>query len=299
MKRLYRLTPHHHLTNNPLFELEVRRVRWGTSAALLLVNSGRRLALICCVLLIAWLLLSLQDIRQHNLGDFVVILLALSFLASLALDYSAITSALGTINDEVTAGRWDLLRLTLVTIPQIIAAKHGLAQVRAWRLMITIIAVRVAVLLIGGISLLLVLLHADAFAYLLPEQARDLIIEAITGLVLALLYIVEPFWRMRTVTALGVAISARARQPISALLAAGGAIFALWLLQGLVLFTLFFLVASIILPLALLEYTALQTAILSPLIFLALVAATVYGFYAVLQTWSLRRARRWIGSISE
>ena len=298
MKRLYRLTPHHHLTNNPLFELDVRRVRWGTSAQTLLLASGRWIGIMCCVTLILWFLLSLQDIRDHNVGDFIFILLLLNFLASLVLDYTSMTSALGSITHELTSGRWDLLRLTLVTIPQIVAAKHGAAQVRVWKLMIVIIGLRIGVVLISIMNLLLLLLHNQAFAYLLPEQARDMVIEVITGLVLALLYTLEPFWRMRTVTALGVAISARARQPISATLAAGGAILALWLLQGFVALSIAVIVALVILPLALLEYAALQTALLSPLAFLALVVAAVYGFYAVLQSWSLRRATRWVAALN-
>ena len=63
-------------------------------------------------------------------------------LAALALDYRCMSTALGSINGEIAAGRWDLLRLTLADRPQIVAAKHGAAQVRVWRLMTLIVALR-------------------------------------------------------------------------------------------------------------------------------------------------------------
>ena len=71
MKRLYRLTPHARLTHNPLFALEARRVRWGgSSAGRCWSTAVAGLRIICCALLIVWLVISLRDLRQYNFGDF-------------------------------------------------------------------------------------------------------------------------------------------------------------------------------------------------------------------------------------
>ncbi|MEO8396477.1 MAG: hypothetical protein ABI700_26015 [Chloroflexota bacterium] len=298
MKRRFRLTPHHHLINNPLFALDVRRVRWGSSARALLVYSGRRVAIICCGLLIVWLLVSLRDLQQRSFGDFPFILLIGSFLASLALDFTSMSSALGSINGEITSGRWDLLRLTLVTVPQIVAAMHGAAQVRAWRLMVLVVAVRAAVVLMLVVSYLIIELNSSLVYGSTPVQTWNDITAIFLLLSLGVLYILEPWWRMRTITALGVAISARARQATSGVLAAVAAIFAIWLLQGVIAFALTLAISVILLPLALVEYSAIQFVIISPLAIIGLITVTVYGFYSIVQTWSLRRAERWIASIN-
>ena len=299
MKRLYRLTPHQHLNHNPLFNFEVRRVRWGQSAQALLRTSGRLVLIVCTALMLLWLLVTLRDIHQDSLRDFVLLLLGLSFLASLALDTVSMSSALGSINGEIASGRWDLLQLTLLTVPQIVAAKHGTAQVRAWRLMVLIIGMRVAVALMIVLSYLLILFRDTGSSFRTPGQTLTSIIGQLVLITLGILYILEPWWRMRTVTALGVAISARTRQPISAVLAAAGMVFALWLLQGFVAVVIAFGVGLIIVPLTLLEVSANQVVICSPLLLLALAIATVYGFYSIVQTWGLRSAERWIARVSE
>jgi hypothetical protein len=273
----------------------VRGIRWGASERVLLRYSARRITIICGALLFIWFVVSLNDLQHYQLSDFVSILFALSFLASLALDYTSMTSALGSINGEIIAGRWDLLRISLITIPQIVAAKHGAAQVRAWRLMVTIIALRLAVLLMGVISILLILVHTGTFAFIRPA---DLILELSLVIAFGLVYLIEPWWRMRTVTALGVAISARTRAPVSAVLAAGGMVFGIWLLQGLIVFALALALTIIIVPLAFAEYSVLETSIIAPLMFIALVVVTVYGFYSIIQVWGLRRAERWIAQAS-
>ena len=278
----------------------MRRIQWGQSEPTLLRYSVRRIAIITGALLFLWLVFSLGDLQQYRIGDFVFILLALSFLASLALDYTSMTSALGSINGEITAGRWELLRISLVTIPQIVAAKHGAAQVRAWRLMVVIVALRLAVLLMGILSLLFEVFFNSSYPY--PYQTSTDLIGIMTGLVvllvLGLIYIIEPWWRMRTITALGVAISARARQSTSAVLAAGGTVFAIWLLQGAIAFVIVLVISFLIFPLALVEYSAYQFVIISPLAAFVLITAAVYGFYSIVQTWGLRRAERWIAQAS-
>jgi hypothetical protein len=99
---------------------------------------------------------------------------------------------------------------------------------------------------------------------------------------------------MRTITALGVAISARAQQQTSSVLAAVGAVVAVWIVQAIILFALTLAGSTLFAGLAFFEMMALQVVIFTPTFLLMLIAAAIYGFYSVVQTWSLRRAERWV-----
>jgi hypothetical protein len=294
MKLLSRLAPHQRLSRNPLFNLEVRRIRWGVSQQALFRYSLWRLAIIGGVLLVIWFFSAIPYLSREGSGDLLLVLMALSLLASFPLDLTFMSAAIGSINGDISANRWELLRLTPLSGQQVIAAKHGVAQVRAWRWMILVIALRLGMVLIGGATALFLLLRPNTWSYMLPSQTISTIISLFFLAVVGAIYTIEPFWRMRSVTALGVAISARTRQQTSSVLAALGSVFALWLLQGIILFALVLTGGSLFSWLALMEAAALQVVICSPALLVVLVALTVYGFYAVVQSWSLRRAERWI-----
>jgi hypothetical protein len=293
MKRFYHLTPHFRLNNNPLFALEVRRVRRGESAKSLIDYSLLIVAVICASGLLLWLFLALSSggSRQSaTLSDYFLILFGFSLLATLTLDYVAMTSSIGSISSEITAGRWDLLRLTAMESKQIVAAKYGAAQVRAWRTMALIIALRIAVVLMGGLTVALGIL-SDPVRYStvdLPPLVTALLL--VNAAACAVFYIVEPFWRMRTVTAIGLAVSARVGHAASSVVFGVGALAAFWLAQSFVAFALLLIVGIIIAPLASVEVLLVQGVICSPLLFLGVVGVTIYGFYSVVHSWGLRRA---------
>ncbi|MEP7290877.1 MAG: hypothetical protein ABI835_03790 [Chloroflexota bacterium] len=295
MKRLYRLTPHFHLSGNPLFDFEAGRIRRAASAKTLIDYSIRLTVIVCFVLLLIWLLLELTNRSSwlyFGAGiDFLHLLLALSLLASLVLDFFSMSNAFGSISTEITAGRWELLRLTTIPSKQIVAAKYGTAQLRAWRTMTLVIAVRLAVLLIFVLTI----------ANLIVQYPNTLNTGAPLFLILALavacvavagVFLIEPFWRMRAVTALGIAISTRVRQPVSGILVAVGTVAAFWLVQGMVAGALLLGATLFFAPLSLLEVAITQTVFWSPLLFLVIAAVTLYGFYSVIQTWAIRRAER-------
>ncbi len=74
------------------------------------------------------------------------------------VDCAGIAVAVGGISGELITGRWDLLRLTLLRVERLIAAKHGTAQIRAWRLMALVVGVRV-----GAVTLLVFMYTAPIF----------------------------------------------------------------------------------------------------------------------------------------
>jgi hypothetical protein len=293
MKLLYRLTPHARLSHNPLFALETRRVWWGYSAKALAQTSILLAGVVCATVVAAWLLARLGERYPSRFNNVSLLLIAATLLASLLLDYRCMTTAVGSINGEVAARRWDLLRLTSLENAQIVAAKYGVAQVRVWRLMALIIGGRIAVALTVGLTeAVLMMTSTEA-----PARSSGEIVSVLLGqlvvVVVMTIYVIEPFWRMRTVTALGMAISTRAQQHALSVLVAIGALAALWLAQGVILAAMALGVSVIFVPLALVEYSINGLIFCSPLVFLILLLVTFYGFYALVQAWGLRYAERW------
>lgn len=298
MKQLYRLTPHSRLSRNPLFALETRRIRWGENAQTMTDSSLLLVGAVCITVILAWLLIRLGERYPSRVNDFSILLVAISLIASLLLDYRCLSTVLGSINGEVAAGRWDLLRMTALEHRQIVAAKYGVAQVRVWRLMTVIVALRVAVSLTAGMSFLLDLLQDTAWSGRTSGEIISVLFGQLMLVVVAVIYVIEPFWRMRMVTALGMAISARARQHVSSLLAGIGALAALWLAQGIIVAAMALGVSVIIVPLGLVEYSVNGLIFCAPTVFLVVLVATFYGFYSSVQAWSLRYAVRWAARIN-
>jgi hypothetical protein len=295
MKLLSRLLPHQRLNDNPLFNLEMRRIHWGSTERALWRYSARRLEIIVGVLLILWLGVTRQDPYYSVLDNFALLLLGVSLLAEPLLDYLSMIAALGSINAEVAAGRWDLLCMTSLTISKIVAAKHGAAQVRAWRYMILLMALRLAVLLMIAIGLLAG--YGRDYNWIIPAYDRLLwtVFSLVTILALGALYIVEPVWRVRMVTAIGLALSARARSGTSAVLLAGSALGTLWLVS-LCLGVGVVIGSSVALSqLAMVGPLFVQALFCTPMV-LAALYAMIYGFYSIIQIGCLRRAERWIAA---
>jgi hypothetical protein len=298
MKRLYRLTPHQRLSRNPLFALETRRIRWGHSAKAITDYSAVLVGVVCAVVALVWLLIRLSERYPSRVSDFSILLVALSLIASLLLDYRCLSTALGSINGEAAAGRWDLLRLTALDYRQIVVAKYGVAQVRVWRLMTLITALRLGIVLTLGLNTLIIMLQDSAGVTRTSGEIISTLFAQLVLVVVAVIYVIEPFWRMRMVTALGMAISARARQHASSVLVGIGALAALWLSQGIIVTAIAFGVSVFIMPLALVEYSVNGLIFCSPAIFLIALIAAFYGFYSVVQAWSQRYAERWAARIN-
>jgi hypothetical protein len=175
----------------------------------------------------------------------------------------------------------------------IISAKHGVALLRAWRWMSLIVGLRCGLTLIAAINLALTFTRPGWVGFTAGEVFTTLV-SILMVVALCLIYIIEPFWRLYAVTALGVAISARSRQASASVLAAGGAVALMWLGQGGVVVAVGLVVSIILFPLGMLESSVFRFVICAPWLLVALIALSVYGFYSLVQTWSLRRAEAWL-----
>ncbi len=293
MKPLSRLTPHSHLSHNPLFALEARHTRWGESGVTLARRSGIWIgvgALVVVMPFVIWMALELPRTGTLSLiyqsgTDYVAWALAIGLLLGLLVDCGSIAVSIGSINGEMLTGRWDLLRLTLLRIERLIAAKHGTAQLRAWRLMALVVGVRV-----GAVALLIFLYSSPVFlAAPIFIDPLEVTFGYVLIIALSLIFIAEPLWRMRALTAVGLVISSRMHSSITTILMAASYVFALWIVEGFV-----FSVVGVAMS-WLFGFGALVTAdvlwflCFGPF-FVGIISVAIWGYYHIVETWALRRA---------
>ena len=302
MKRFYRLTPYFRLSSNPLFLLETRHSQHGGSPQALIDYSLLRILIICAALLAIWTFLTVAYPRPYSyvnpVGlEFMLFVAVLSLLAGFVLDFFGIANALASIAGDVTASRWELLRLTLLSPRHIVAAKHGTAQVRVWRILTIIIGARVAVLLMLVLNLIFEYFRLPGYSMFSGASLLTVVIVLAVGAASATIFMLEPFWRLKTVTALGVAVSALARQTIPGILRALWTLVVFWVGQGILILALLLGMLSIIFPMMSVEILTTDQLVVTPLLFLLVLFVAIYGFYFIIQASALRRAERYAARI--
>jgi hypothetical protein len=130
--------------DQPLFKYAVRRVRWAGTVDQLRKYNWRVAAIVHIVIIALWLLaiFDMWALRRQTgsintsyvlfarAGDFIIWLMVISIGMDLIHDFASLIFALNSIAGEISAGRWDLLRLSPIYEDRIVAAQHALAQVR-------------------------------------------------------------------------------------------------------------------------------------------------------------------------
>ena len=292
------LNPYHNVRpDHPLIVRETRRLRWLKRAGtpghysvqiILLVIS------IVLVLYVGWLVFyvppswSPDQWLSYKTSDFLIRLGGLSLLAIVPLDYVSITASLNSISGEITNRTWDLLRLTALRQGELVLAKHAITQLRAWRTTIWVIGLRIAVSLVAATSFVARFLDASNPA-VSDSMGLGFLYFCFSFVPLAALvgiFVLEPLWRMRAITSLGMVISAWVRDSAFATLLAIAMVLVLWFVQALVLFTLIAGLSAVMV--VLFSVIGLCAPFILPLI----VFPTVYGFYSIVKTWGLRQVTR-------
>jgi hypothetical protein len=243
---------------HPLFKYAVRRIRWaGTVDQLRRYNL--RAALVVVGLVVGlWLLHSYYQLAMYSQinpgysanpntesslvipqsGYFIIWLMVGTVGMNFILDFAGYIFSLNSIGGEINAGRWELLRMTPIVEGRIVAAKHSLAQVRTWRVMAVVLYARIA-------AVLLILLHVFLLPVLIgggPDifggfryDFFNSFVALVTVIIFLAIYCIEPLWRMRAVTALGIAISTRVYAVVFAFLTAFAALVVTWISQVAIL----------------------------------------------------------------
>lgn len=238
---------------NPVFRFGVRRLRFGRSAETLNRRSRALILRVSALVLALWLLLVIGEYLSMSCArvepvfcyyplvsvsrTFAIGLALLSIGCDVLLDFVCILAGYNTMRMDSDAVHWDLLRLTPMHLEAIINAQHAVAQTRAWLVSVLVVALRIDVLI-------LVLVTAFALPFIFLRNLGDVIgfgydflwLSVVTALVLtAFISVIEPLWRMRAMTALGIGLAARFREPTMAILAAAGNVVGLWIVELIVL----------------------------------------------------------------
>lgn len=213
---------------DPLFTYEIRRVRWGQTAERLSAYSLKVLLGVQLLVLVLWRMFILASPRRTGYvafdasGEFIGWLFLVGVGGNIVLDAVSVVAAVTSISGENSAGRWDLIRLSNCHAEQFVTAKYAVAQARTWRVMIVVAATRLGVP------------FAILLESLLPQPYSRLILFVYLSGYLAV-YVLEPLWRMKAMSAVGMAIAARIRHATLALLAAFVVVASLWAMQALAL----------------------------------------------------------------
>lgn len=287
---------------HPVFRRDVRRIRWGASETAFRDYSRGVLLRVQVVILCVWLALAglgyittpdfMRSAERLTLdaGNAAGILLALLIPAGLALDFISVRAALDSISGEVSAGRWDLLRLTSLHGEGISRAKHAVAQLRAWRGVLVLGGARFAAAWIYCVSYGLLYLTNPVWVSGTPSRPLESALFAVVIVFTLTIYVLEPLWRMKAMTALGMVISTYVLNTPAAMLVGVGMILVVWLAQLVVLVVLFIGLTIFATPI---YFSASFIAAFLYLLLAGFITAlTIHGFYAIMQSWCLRRVVR-------
>ncbi|MFQ3567170.1 MAG: hypothetical protein SNJ59_09225 [Aggregatilineales bacterium] len=201
---------------------------------------------------------------------------------SLLLDIAAVNAGLHGHVRALLEGRQDLLRLTGQPQAAFVRAHHAAAQMRVWPAVLLLVGFRAGALICTGLAVVAWLVAAGPF---MDELWSLVFISAalVSGGLLAALALLEPFWRVRATTAVGMWVSAMSVDGISVSLLAIAALFAFWITQGLVIIALLLVSTFLFMPLVFLAI------ILWPLLGFSFSTLGIWGYFVVAQAWALRR----------
>ena len=141
--------------------------------------------------------------------------------------------AINTVYPQIKNAAWEPLRLTSLTESDILIANYATIQVRVWQTMVVEVAVRVFI----GLTSTLVLIQSYLSALRYSSSNGIEAFEVILGFVIILTaFIVEPFWRMQTVTLIGITAATWFQDYGVALIVAIAAVLGLVLAEIIVIF---------------------------------------------------------------
>ncbi len=302
-----------------ILSLEARRVPWGRSYKLFARKTAVWLSVTMCMVFVTWAVIVIVPLlltRQNThhlllLTQSTTVFISLGIVAlsliSLMLDFTSIRASISSINTDLQTGRLDMIRLTTMREGQFILAKHSASQVRAWRSTTLLVGARLGLVIILCIWFLLYIfadmrIDMASMLYSLPampvvEAIRSndslLFLIGISLMLLAILsfgatFVLEPIWRMRGMTAAGMAVSARITDRSLATVSGVGVMFAGWMGQLIILLGAF-IFTFVLAPLGV---------FLLPFVALACIFLVYMGFFALVKTVSLRIvARRMIALV--
>jgi len=181
----------------------------------------------------------------NAIEQFIQLAFLLSLLDKFVLDFVAILTALPSVSDDIKNGHWELTALTNLSMRNVVEAKHAVAQTRAWRTMCSVAGFRLGVVSVmvlhtfilpfafpsdnGYVPNPLASLFSSLNAY--NDERIFIFFGFIAYLIAAVIYVVEPRWRLQAVAMGGVAVSTQVHESAGALFSAFGCLVGVWLVQ--------------------------------------------------------------------
>lgn len=214
--------------DTPVFLRELRAIPWNMDAV---QHHHRLLAAFTGISLLGWLIALLTS---GETGALVVtqIFFAASLLALPALEITTLFAGLNSISGEKQGGQWDLMRLAMgvyLRERQFIVAKQRIVQLRTWRLLTGLIAMRGVVVVMVAAHLIMIYLRNRVDPRFYPSYTCGTLVFLILLSAIALTYLNDPVWRVQACSALAIAVSARTENITSAALIGSGVLIALWI----------------------------------------------------------------------
>ncbi|MBZ0277247.1 MAG: hypothetical protein K8I60_13955 [Anaerolineae bacterium] len=285
------LIPYHDAdTENSFLAYHLRRVRWlgsveaFTPASLTVVFVTVALAVVFYTLVINGYY---SYERMNRSSTAIGLLFFTSVGLDALLDFATMIVTANAISGELTAGRWDLLRLTLLPAAVIVRVQHISGQLRAWRVAMAVAGARIAVILLTLFHIYLNWSFTGTPPWGYMKFSELMLLIVLLG-VFCVIYLLEPFWRLRTLAALGILLSGYFLASLSNVLMRPLVVLAVWVSQGMIVFGLGWVVFQIGNQVVSSNVTGLFIITLA----CCLLAAIIYGYYRGLSRLCLRLAVR-------
>lgn len=291
LRRLERAIPP--TQNHPVFKRDVRAIHWWLSTEKLPDYSFRKLLQYMIGLLAAWLVAyAFNPHSAEALFSSVHGWLLSIIVTGIFVDLASLGMALQGVNSEVQRGYWDLLRLTPLTKDSIVTAKLATTRLRVWNIMLLSVSIRNFMALMLGLRFVLSP-EASWLHRTMPSGSSLQLACAIGSLVLvSILYVLEPLWRMKAMTTVGVMISAHFYHRVFYSLLPPMLVSLIWLAQPFVVVGLLAGIVFMLMPLALIAYMVdISNTVFVFLLVICLIAVwTIRHSYEYLHYISLKRA---------
>jgi hypothetical protein len=213
------------LHNHPILRLDLKRSRWlqpDPRARLhgMFWRTIRRVVIVALLLVIIDLITVIGSLRtsgrtiyySDDLPSSYVIFGAMLLLFGMLVigDFFYLIRSLKAITPERASGHWDMVRLMPMHPKTILDAKYAAVQLQSWRILLIEYIPRLFLLFAAPPYLLLSNIQYRTYSY--PSIFRWSDLANVAGITLFFLIILlEAGWRMRALTAIGLALSSRSR----------------------------------------------------------------------------------------
>lgn len=293
----------HRLVLHPVYRLQVGRNRFDVVQFTL-----RRLIVIGGLIVSGWMALVLlyqgqsytiigpsTNVAYYTSDNIVLWLVLIGGVGSLVLDFASLAASISGIDRH--RPDWELLRLTNLNRQDVIGVKHILAQIRVWQVTTFFLVLRVTALIIVLLqNQLLTDFDDPLFLELWTDFVRNPFETSISVLMMVFVtycFVFELLWRMRAVTAIGTALSARMDRSGLAFLVGFALVTVMWAVLVLLLVVFTWAYGQMVMALFAL---GVRRIVLLQWVYLLLIGLIVYNFFSQIQiigvSWATRAAFR-------